>query len=90
MLDNAGDGLGEPLNVIISGLSSPEVLVYAGFYNFAQAIGFSDECFGLHLGGPFSANVGDGRGWVNQTVELRQDYDNIGLGTCLESLVGGE
>jgi len=60
MLDNAGDGLGEPLNIIISGESSPEVLVYAGFYNFAQAIGFSEECFGLHLGGPFSANVGDG------------------------------
>lgn len=39
MLDNAGDGYGEPLNVIISGESSPEVLTYNGFYNFAQAIG---------------------------------------------------
>ena len=36
-----------------------------------------------------SANLGDGNGWVNQTIELRQDYDNEGIGTCLESLIGG-
>jgi hypothetical protein len=30
---------GEPLNVIISGLSSPEVLTDAGFLNFARALG---------------------------------------------------
>lgn len=39
MLNNAGDGFGEPLNIIISGESSPAVLTNAGFYNFAQAIG---------------------------------------------------
>ncbi|KAF7980781.1 hypothetical protein HWV62_36843 [Athelia sp. TMB] len=89
MLDNAGGGLGEPLNVIISGLSSPEVLTYDGFYNYAQAIGFSEECLGFHLGGPQSANLGDGNGWVNQTTELRFDYGSTGVGTCLESLVGG-
>lgn len=49
----------------------------------------SQECFGFHLGAPQSANLGDGNGWVNQTVELRQDYGDIGLGTCLESLIGG-
>jgi hypothetical protein len=38
--DLAGPGdVGEPLNVIISGLSSPEVLTDAGFLNFARAIG---------------------------------------------------
>ncbi|KAF7973166.1 hypothetical protein HWV62_15847 [Athelia sp. TMB] len=89
MLNNALDGYGEPLNVIISALSSPEVLQYEGFYNYAQAIGFSEECFGIHLGDPFSANLGDGNGWVNQTVELRQDYDLPDIGTCLESLIGG-
>ncbi|KAF7976859.1 hypothetical protein HWV62_5576 [Athelia sp. TMB] len=89
MLDNAGGGLGEPLNVIISGLSSPQVLTYDGFYNYAQAIGFSEECLGFHLGGPQSANLGDGNGWVNQTTELRFDYGSTGVGTCLESLVGG-
>ena len=26
---------------------------------------------------------------MNQTVELRQDYGNSEVGTCLESLIGG-
>jgi hypothetical protein len=68
MLDNAGNGLGEPLNVIISGLSSPAVLTDAGIVNFAKAIGFSTECLSIHLGAPQSANLGDGNGFVNQTV----------------------
>ncbi|KAI6033054.1 hypothetical protein F5J12DRAFT_798461 [Pisolithus orientalis] len=89
MLENAGDSLGEPLNVIISGLSTPAVLTNDGIINYARAIGFSEECFNIHLGGLMSANLGDGNGWVNQTYELRQDYDNAGIGTCLESLVGG-
>lgn len=49
----------------------------------------SYECFGLHLGGPQSSNLGDGNGWVNQTYELRQDYGSAAIGTCLESLIGG-
>ncbi|KAG1807634.1 uncharacterized protein BJ212DRAFT_1449249 [Suillus subaureus] len=65
MLINAGDGYGEPMNVIISGLSSS---AYCGY---------------------MSADLGDGNGWVNQTIELRQDYGKPGGGTCLESLVGG-
>ncbi|KAJ4490367.1 hypothetical protein J3R30DRAFT_71707 [Lentinula aciculospora] len=89
MLDDAGDGLGEPLNVIISSLSSPDVLTESGFENYAKAIGFSTECLGIHIGGPQSANLGDGNGFVNQTVELRQDYGDATLGTCLESLIGG-
>ncbi|KAH7922366.1 hypothetical protein BV22DRAFT_1106659 [Leucogyrophana mollusca] len=90
MLDNAGDGLGEPLNVIISGLSSPDVLTEDGVINYARAIGFSEECFDIHLGAPQSANLGDGNGWVNQTIELRQDYGDAPVGTCLESLIGGD
>lgn len=89
MLIDAGDGYGEPMNVIISGLSSPAVRTLNGAINFARAIGFSEECFGLHLGGYMSANLGDGNGWVNQTIELRQDYGNPAGGTCLESLIGG-
>jgi len=89
MLDNAGDGFGEPLNVIISGLSSPAVLTDDGFLNFAEAVGLSTECLGQHLGAPQSANLGDGNGFVNQTVELREDYNDSILGTCLESLIGG-
>jgi len=89
MLDNAAPGLGEPLNVIVSGLSSADVLTDSGIINFARAIGFSTECLGIHLGGPQSANLGDGNGAVNQTVELRQDFGNADTGTCLESLIGG-
>jgi hypothetical protein len=88
-LDNAGDGYGEPLNVIISGLSSPSVLTDDGFLNFAEAMGFAKECLGFHLGGPQCANLGDGNGCVNQTTELRWDYGSTGVGTCLESLIGG-
>lgn len=47
------------------------------------------ECFGAHLGAPQTANLGDGHGWVNQTIELRNDYGNDIIGTCWESLVGG-
>jgi len=75
--------------VIISGLSSPSVLTDSGVLNFARAIGFSTECLGFHLGDPQSANLGDGHGAVNQTTELRQDFGDITLGTCLESLIGG-
>ncbi|KAH9939182.1 hypothetical protein B0H21DRAFT_41100 [Amylocystis lapponica] len=89
MLDDAGDGYGEPLNVIISGWSSSGVLNEDGLINWARSIGFSEECFDIHLGGPQSANLGDGNGSVNQTVELRQDYGNSGIGTCAESLIGG-
>ncbi|KZT11086.1 uncharacterized protein LAESUDRAFT_755704 [Laetiporus sulphureus 93-53] len=89
MFDNADDGYGEPLNVIVSGLSSAEVLNEAGILNYARAIGFSEECLGIHLGDPFSANLGDGNGWVNQTIEIREDYGDPSLGTCLESLIGG-
>ncbi|KAH9935390.1 uncharacterized protein B0H18DRAFT_412184 [Fomitopsis serialis] len=89
MLTNAGDGYGEPLNVIISGLSSADVLTYDGSINYARAIGFSTECLGIHIGAPQSANLGDGNGWVNQTVEIREDYGDASVGTCLESAIGG-
>jgi len=93
--DNGGSqldssaGLGEPLNVIVSGLSSPEVLSTEGIENWARSIGFSTECLGFHLGGPQTANLGDGRGWQNETAVLRWDYDNAMAGSCLESFTGG-
>ncbi|KAI0276127.1 hypothetical protein BGY98DRAFT_935249 [Russula aff. rugulosa BPL654] len=70
-------------------LTSPWVLADGGFVHFANAIGFGIECFGAHLGAPQTANLGDGNGWVNQTMELRNDYGNPDIGTCWESLVGG-
>jgi len=88
-LDIVSPGLGEPMNVIISGLSSAGVLTDDGFLNWAQSVQMSFECLDLHLGGPQAANLGDGNGPVNQTMELRQDFGNAALGTCLESLIGG-
>ncbi|OBZ65671.1 hypothetical protein A0H81_14369 [Grifola frondosa] len=88
IFDNATFG-GEPMNVIISGLSSPDVLTDDGVLNFVRAIGFSTECLGLHLGNPQSANLGDGDGLVNQTIGLREDFGSSALGTCLESAIGG-
>jgi len=89
MLDIVSPGLGEPMNVIVSGLSDPRVLTDDGFLNWAQSLDMSTECLGQHLGGPQAANLGDGNGAVNQTVELRADFGNDILGTCLESLIGG-
>ncbi|THU91428.1 hypothetical protein K435DRAFT_780735 [Dendrothele bispora CBS 962.96] len=89
MLTDTGNGLGEPLNVIISGLSSSQVLSVSGVTNYAKAIGFSTECLGIHLGDPQSANLGDGNGAKNQSIELREDFGDPNLGTCLESLNGG-
>jgi hypothetical protein len=37
------------------------------------------------------ADLGDGNGKVDQIMELREDFGAsfLGIGTCLESLVGG-
>jgi len=87
--DDAGNTLGEPLNVIISGTSSPEVLTDVGILQYAQAIGFSTECLDLHLGAPQHADLGDGNGPQPQLMELREDYGNPSIGTCIEELIGG-
>jgi len=48
----------------------------------------STECLGYHIGSTQTANLGDGDGNVPQTMELREERFWI-LGTCVESLVGG-
>ncbi|GJE88762.1 hypothetical protein PsYK624_048470 [Phanerochaete sordida] len=85
----ATDGLGEPLNVVISGESSPEVLTNAGFLNYVRAVGFTTECFGITLGTPFTANLGDGLGPQPQIMELRQSFGNALFGACVEMFLGG-
>lgn len=52
-------GKGEPLNVIISGLSDPYVLTPRGLLHYAQTLGFSIECLGIHIGQLHIANLGD-------------------------------
>ncbi|KIK09784.1 hypothetical protein K443DRAFT_127192 [Laccaria amethystina LaAM-08-1] len=88
LLDNSA-GLGEPLNVIISGKSSPQLLTPSGFLDYAQAIGFSDGCLGINSSGRQQANLGDGRGLVDEMGVFRQSFGIPGLGSCLEVLTGG-
>ena len=43
----------------------------------------------IHSGAPFSANLGDGAGPRNQSVEYRGAFGNSFLGTCIEQFLGG-
>ena len=56
-------------------------------YRF-RSVGYSTECFGIHIGGFQTANLGDGRGWTNELGVIRYDYGDILLGTCIENLTG--
>lgn len=88
--DLVGDGLHEPLNVIVSSLSSPAVLTRKGLQSYCRSLDFDRECLGLHAGGYQKAYI-DARGWRDQEFIYRQVYtplDHV-FGTCLESLVGG-
>ncbi|KAH9931660.1 uncharacterized protein BXZ73DRAFT_101570 [Epithele typhae] len=86
-------GLGEPLNVIVSGHSDEAVLVDQeigrGFRSYMVAVGFASECLGQHSGNPQTANLGDGDGMQNETAVLRYHYGDPVLGTCKESIQGG-
>lgn len=87
---NRSAGLGEPLNVIVSSLSSPAVLTRKGLRNYFRSLDFDFECLGLHSGNPQQAFL-DPRGWVDQAFLFREVYtplDHV-FGTCLESLAGG-
>jgi len=88
MLDSSA-GLGEPLNLIVSGLSSNLVLSTEGIENWSRSLNYSTECLGLHSGGAQTANTGDGRGWTPEVAVIRFDFGDSALGTCLESIEGG-
>jgi hypothetical protein len=86
-------GLGEPINVILSAYSDSPVLQdtvdNGGLINYYQSFGFSTECLGQHSGDDQAANLGDGNGYLNQTAVIRWDYGNVELGTCEETIEGG-
>ncbi|KAF5317498.1 hypothetical protein D9619_013176 [Psilocybe cf. subviscida] len=88
LLDYTSRKYGEPLNVIISGLSDPYVLTDAGFRNYAKSLGYSGECLGMHYGQLHDANLGDGDGRKTEQYLARQFYFPV-WGTCWESLAGG-
>ncbi|KAH7920591.1 hypothetical protein BV22DRAFT_1020919 [Leucogyrophana mollusca] len=87
-------GLGEPINVIISAYSDAAVLQSTadngGLINYYQSMGFSTECLGQHSGDNQGANLGDGNGYLNQTAVIRWDYGDATLGTCQETIEGGD
>lgn len=86
-------GLGEPLNVIVSGDSDDEVLVKStdngGFLNYMLSAGLGEECLGQSLGSDQGANLGDGLGNVTELETLRWNYGDPYLGTCRETFEGG-
>ncbi|PFH49966.1 hypothetical protein AMATHDRAFT_62138 [Amanita thiersii Skay4041] len=87
-LDFTTPKFGEPLNVIISGLSDPFILTDFGFSYYTKSLGYSQECLGLHYGDLHGADLGDGDGVKEQQIIVRQYYFPI-WGTCWESLAGG-
>ncbi|PPR07680.1 hypothetical protein CVT24_003923 [Panaeolus cyanescens] len=80
---------GEPLNIIISGLSDPYILTERGFHEYAKSIGYAEECMGLHYGDRHDADLGDGDGRKVEMFLARQYYFPI-WGTCWESIAGGQ
>jgi len=86
-------GLGEPLNLILSAKSDKDVLVdredKGGLRNFFLSVDFSGECLGQHLGTDQQANLGDGRGAVNETAVMRYNFGDAYVGTCRETVEGG-
>ncbi|KAF8070269.1 hypothetical protein FPV67DRAFT_1448075 [Lyophyllum atratum] len=94
----AGTGGGEPLNVghetdqyqvIISGLSSPDVLTDTGIINFAKAIGFSTVFILVIRSLQTWATGMDSSIRRDHKIGLREDYGDPDAGTCLESLISG-
>ncbi|KAH9976550.1 hypothetical protein BJV74DRAFT_861849 [Russula compacta] len=86
-------GLGEPINAVLLATSDPAVLVdqqsSGGFRNYLQSFGFASECLGQHSGSDQEANLGDGQGYLNETAVIRYDYGDPTLGTCKETVEGG-
>ncbi|KAF9031457.1 hypothetical protein BJ165DRAFT_1358303 [Panaeolus papilionaceus] len=88
-LDYTNKKYGEPLNIIISGLSDPYILTERGFHEYAKSIGYAEECMGIHYGDRHDADLGDGDGRKVELYLARQYYFPI-WGTCWESIAGGQ
>ncbi|GAA5960275.1 hypothetical protein JCM3765_002524 [Sporobolomyces pararoseus] len=81
-------GGGEPLNIIISAQSSPDVLRKNGLIAYSRSLGLWNECANLHIGDPQEANLGDGKGWEAERLVMRESWWPV-VGSCLESAIGG-
>ncbi|BGP24858.1 secreted protein [Rhodotorula toruloides] len=87
--DTYPPGLGEPINLVISSESDSLLMTDSGFFDFCESIYFSGECLGQTGGLRQAANLGDGKGMINQTTLLRENFGDPSLGTCLETVNGG-
>ncbi|KAL0065675.1 hypothetical protein AAF712_007316 [Marasmius tenuissimus] len=87
------EDLGEPVNIIISANSDADVLedreTGGGLRNYYLSLDFSGECLGQHAGSSQQVNLGDGHGLLNETAVIRYNYDDPQLGSCKESIQGG-
>ncbi|GAA6056735.1 hypothetical protein JCM3770_005871 [Rhodotorula araucariae] len=81
-------GAGEPLNVIVSAQSSPDILREKGFIAYSRSLGLWEECANLHIGDPQEADLGDGKGWEKELFVMRESRWPF-VGSCLESVTGG-
>ncbi|KAG5726526.1 hypothetical protein E4T56_gene15352, partial [Termitomyces sp. T112] len=78
---------------IISGNSDEAILVDSetdgGLRNYFESLGFSAECLGQKESTHQAVNLGDGHGFLNETAVIRWDYGDPSLGTCKETIQGG-
>ncbi|GAA6063716.1 hypothetical protein JCM10212_001827 [Sporobolomyces blumeae] len=88
MLNRNPWGGGEPLNIIISAQSSPDVLRKNGLIAYSRSLGLWNECANIHIGDPQVANLGDGKGWEPEMFLMRESRWPF-VGSCLESAIGG-
>ncbi|KAF9642558.1 hypothetical protein BDM02DRAFT_3105500 [Thelephora ganbajun] len=86
-------GLGEPVNAILSAKSDPQILIdqetNGGLRNYFLSFQFGAECLGQHEGSHQIVDLGDGNGPKNETAVIRYDYGDPALGTCQETIQGG-
>ncbi|KAK0187681.1 hypothetical protein F5146DRAFT_1060143 [Armillaria mellea] len=88
------DGQQEPVNALISGNSDQAVLAQqstsGGLINYFLSLSFSGECLGQHTGNSQQVDLGDGNGFRNETAVMRYNYGDPTLGSCTESVKGGD
>ncbi|GAA6051713.1 hypothetical protein JCM3770_002696 [Rhodotorula araucariae] len=102
-MDTYPEGLGEPVNIVVSAKSDALLLEPDGFYDWSLSINFGSylldssqnkgryagQCLGQAGGNPQAANLGDGNGFLNQTELYRENFGDVTYGTCKESADGG-
>jgi hypothetical protein len=44
---------------------------------------------GIHIGDAQQVDLGDGKGRRNESMIIRENFGALGIGTCLQSLIGG-